>query len=114
MDEVPKYRKKKPQKSRSKRRSDHKHLYEKAIHVSINPFCDGMKSFHWAEHCSICGRLGDFQINDDDFRKPEYRGRRLFFSYDMYLPGCEIYAKFPDAPVYMNSPEDTSAYIRIR
>ena len=116
MDEVPRYRKKKPQVSDSSKRSKHKHIYEKSISMYINTVRPELKSYHWSTHCSVCGRRGDFSFLNDEFRRPEYRGRRLFMDYEMYLPYEEIIAMYPDIPIYATDPEadDPWAEKRIR
>lgn len=52
-DEIPKHRKKSKtaKTSRSKKRSDHKHQYQKVI-----LHC-GSDSFMWGRQCEICGRV---------------------------------------------------------
>lgn len=117
MDEVPRHRKKKPQVSDSRKRSDHKHVYEKTITMHINRFDPELRSYHWSTHCSICGRGRDFIIGNDEFRKQEFRGRNLFADYEMYLPYEEIVSLYPDVPIYANDPdakEDIWAEKRVR
>ena len=106
MDEAPKYRKKKSQKSKASNRADHKHQYEKTISVKFNSISGEINGYFWTTHCSICGRLGDFNMNNDDFRKPEYVGKPLFWSKDMFLSLEEIRKKYPDIPMYQSDPED--------
>lgn len=107
MDEIPKYRKRKQQKSKSSKRSDHKHVYEKSILIHLSCFGDhAITGFYWTTHCSVCGRIGDLSINDDDFRRLEYVGRGRTWSAKMYLPKEEILAKFPNVPVYQTNPDD--------
>lgn len=120
MDEVPRYRKKKPQISKSAKRADHKHKYEKSILIVSRTRDEPVTiSVSWAEFCSVCGRfkrrmVGLPHADDEVFVKPEYRGRNLWWSYDMYRPVDEIIAEFPDFPVYTNDPDDYFTYIRIR
>lgn len=106
MDEIPRYRKKKTQTSKSSKRADHKHEYEKTITAVQGRKAVGFVSWNWSTHCKICGRPGDFIINNDDFRKPEYKGRRLFHAAKMFLSPHEILKKYPEFPVYINSDVD--------
>lgn len=114
MDEVAKYRKKKSQKSKSSKRSDHKHQYEKTITMNTGLHGNMPPDFYWSTHCAICGRRGEFSIDNDDFRKPEYIGRKLFWASDMCLSQEEVFAKYPDIPVYKNVENDFFEEIRIR
>ena len=113
MDEVARYRKKKPQTSKSEKRSDHKHLYEKSITVRYSYIDGEITGFNWSTHCSVCGRLGDFNIQDDDFRKPEYVGKARMWCRDMFLSLDEIKKKFPDIPIYRQDPECWHKHVRI-
>lgn len=112
MDEVARYRKKKPQTSKSEKRSDHKHQYEKSITVKFSND-ESVADFFWSTHCSICGRLGDFKIDNDDFRKPEYVGRSRWWCYDMCLSMEEVKKKFPGIPMYRQDPDCWQKHIRI-
>lgn len=112
-EEVGKYRKKKPQTSKSAKRADHKHDYERAITIHINPFDTSILSFFWTERCSICGRLGKWIGEEDDFKKTEYHGRHVY-GRDVFLSKEEILKKFPDVPVYETDPDDMWNQVRIR
>lgn len=86
------YKKKKDQKSKSNKRSNHKHQYKKII----------IKSFigwQWAEKCEICGRIKyKFTLSDKEFRRPEtlgapYLNRQCYYTYEELLklfPNYEI------------------------
>lgn len=115
MDEIGKYRKRKNQKSKSEKRSDHKHEYEKSIEMSVN-ICDGaIDGFYWSTHCRICGRLGKTDcINDDDFRKPEWKGKSRWWSRDMYISFDEVVEKYPDIPIYRRDQDDWFKVVRVR
>lgn len=113
MDEIGKYRKKKPQNSKSVKRSDHKHQYEKSITVQYSYIDGSITGYNWSTHCSICGRLGDIEVDNDDFRKPEYVGKRLWWSREMFLSFDEIRKKFPGIPMYRQDPEHWHRHIRI-
>lgn len=114
MDEVAKYRKKKPQNSKASKRADHKHQYEKSItmHTGLNG--NQPPTFYWSTHCSVCGRRGDFSLDNDDFRKPEYKGKALFWCGEMCLPKEVVFAMYPDIPVYTNIPNTFREEERIR
>jgi len=104
MDEIPRYRKKKSQASKSSKRADHKHEYVKSITMLHNPYNPKLISWHWTTNCKICGRQSEFEIDpSDDFRKPEYKGRRLFYAPDMFLSPREILEKFRDFPIYTDT-----------
>lgn len=106
MDEVPRYKKKKSQASKSSKRSDHKHEYVKAITAWRNPYRPALLSWNWTTNCKVCGRQDAFIGNNDDFRKPEYAGRRLFHAPDMFLSPREILERFPGYPVYLQDTDD--------
>lgn len=106
MDEIPRYRKKKSQASKSSKRADHKHEYVKSITMHRNPYRPELISWYWTTNCKVCGRQGDFIVDNDDFRKPEYKGRRLFYTAGMFLSPREILERFRDFPVYIQSSEN--------
>lgn len=114
MDEVARYKKKKPQNSKASKRANHRHRYEQSItmHTGLNG--DLPPSFYWSTHCSICGRLGDFCIDNDDFLKPEYKGKARFWCEGMCIPKEEVFAMYPDVPVYTNVPNEFGKEIRVR
>lgn len=55
-EEIPKYRKKKPSKSKSENKSDHKHQYKDCLLVNDN------NRPHKAEYCEICGKINNIQF----------------------------------------------------
>lgn len=115
MDEIGKYRKRKKQKSKSENRSDHKHEYERTILMRVNSVNNHIDGYSWSTHCKICGRLGKNDVlHDDDFRKPEWKGKSRWWSADMYLSFEEIRKKYPDVPVYRMDPHDWKMGIRVR
>lgn len=90
------YRKKKDQKSKSSKRSDHKHQYEKIIIKSLI-------GWQWAQRCTICHRIKTkYCISDREFIKPEcrqlpYVSRQTYYSYEEMVelyPDVEIIDKF--------------------
>ena len=90
--DVPSYRKKKPSgKSKSEKRSDHKHEYETCIVKYV--------FFNWGQRCKVCGRIKtDWQRSDRELIKPEFQHVRSF-SLDYYLPVKEMRSKFPGVKV---------------
>lgn len=119
LDETPRYRKKKRQVSKSEKRSDHKHLYEESILITYNSVDrKTVNLIAWCDHCSVCGRSAGIKLyntdKDEVFKKPEYRGRHLFWSHEQYRPVDEILAEFPNVPVYTNDFNDVFKHIRIR
>lgn len=104
--DVPKYKKKKSQESKSEKRSDHKHAYEKSILLYIDS--DGIVNWaNWSQHCSICGRLKSIDHwNVDEFRKTEFQGRSRGFFLNDYLSLDDIFKKFPNVPIYRNNPNE--------
>ena len=109
MDEIPRYRKKKPQVSKSSKRSGHKHDYERTLTARLGAD-NQIADWHWSTHCKICGRLGEFYIDNDDLRKEEYRGKRLWYYTQMFLSSREILTRYPDIPVYINSIDNPWSY----
>lgn len=95
--EIPKYKKKKNQKSKSSKRSDHKHQYKKII---IRSFI----GWQWAKKCEICGRIQfDFTLADKEFRRPEtlklpYVSKQHYYTYE------EILERYPDIEVINEDP----------
>ena len=105
-NDIPKYRKKKSQESKSSKRSDHKHKYAKSIRMVYG---SNGKLFNvcWSEHCDICGRRGDSDLfNDRDFKQSEYTKEPYKRILGHYLSYNDICKKFPDVPIYRNDPDD--------
>ncbi len=115
-DQELRYRKKKPQESKSSQRADHKHQYVKTITMYVNPYNNNITGYLWTTHCEICGRLGNVNIQDrDDFLKPEYRGLHVFMGPPtVLLSFAEIRAKYPDIPVYRSGYRTDGNDVRIR
>lgn len=98
MEESIQYRKKSQTASTSKsgRRSDHKHDYNRVIVKSF-------LGFQWGRRCSICGRVDEsywlhtFQRHLD-FMKPQSKGKPGISASD-YLTLEEIHQKYPAVPV---------------
>lgn len=90
------HKKKKDQKSKSNKRSNHKHQYEKII-------IKGFIGWQWAERCTICHRIKcNYHTSDREFIKPDcrqlpYVSRQTYYSYEEMLelyPDIEIINKF--------------------
>lgn len=86
------HKKKKDQKSKSSKRSDHKHQYEKII-------IRGFIGWQWAERCTICGRIKTkFCVSDREFIKPEYR-QLPYVSWQTYYSQEELEELYPDVEI---------------
>ena len=59
-NEIPKYKKKKSQKSKASKRSNHKHTYEPCLLKVLFRGWDGNQahSYEGASYCTICGHIG--------------------------------------------------------
>ena len=90
-NEIPKYRKKKPSKSKSASKSDHKHQYDDCLLV------DEENRPHKAEYCIICGKInnvktfetkrldgGHFRMLTYDEVFQKYKGLKQFQVKDMW------------------------------
>lgn len=55
-NETPKYRKKKPSKSKSASKSDHKHQYDDCLLI------DEENHPHKAQYCKICGKINNVNV----------------------------------------------------
>lgn len=92
-DEELRYYKKRPWKSWSSRRSDHKHDYEKVILQAVI-------GWTWGGRCRICGRLDNkWGFHSNDFLKPEYRNKPGICRQDFYSE-AELKTVFPGVAVY--------------
>lgn len=89
-----KYRKKKSQKSRSSRRSDHKHDYKKVI-------IQGYVGWTWGKRCSICGRMDNTYrpFSNKEFLKPEYKDCSAV-STKYFMTVKELRDKYVGIPIY--------------
>ena len=99
VSEEPKHvRKSSSSTSRSDKRSDHKHEYEKVIVRFI-------RGFEWSERCRICRKFAPWKtsacISRRDFVRPEFLSRRGFrFKANEYLSLDDIRRKFPDVLIF--------------
>lgn len=92
-DESPRHRKKHSQKSKSVKRADHKHVYERVILQAII-------GWRWGGRCRICGRLdGKWGFSSKEFLRPESRKKPAIGNRDFYSE-AELHRLFPDTPVY--------------
>lgn len=89
-----KYRKKKSRSSRSSRRSDHKHDYQKVI-------IQGICGWTWGKRCSICGRMDNTYrpFSNKEFLKPEYKDHPSV-STKCYMTVQELRDKYVGIPIY--------------
>ncbi len=88
------HRKKHPQTSKSRKRADHKHQYEKVILQTI-------VGWDWGQCCTICGRISNqFAFASEDFMRPDRKQRPGVSSADFYSLE-EVLSKFPSIPVYL-------------
>ncbi len=92
--EEARHKKKRPQTSKSSKRSDHRHKYEKVI-------VQTPVGWDWSKHCIICGRLSNkFVFVSRDFIRPDRREGVGISSADFY--GLEeLRQHFPDVPIYL-------------
>lgn len=106
-NDVPKHRKKKSQESKSEKRSDHKHDYVKSIYICFDDeTTEKVRYAHWAKICSICGRLGHIDMNEDPkLRKAEYRQIHPWIKSHEYLGYEQLIQAFPKVPMYRNNTE---------
>lgn len=90
------HKKKKDQKSKSNKRSTHKHQYEKVIIESFFGWC-------WGLQCTQCGRLKyNALTHTDEFTRPEYIGghwisKQCFYTYE------ELKEKYPNTKIIIDN-----------
>ena len=95
-NEIPKYKKKKNNSSLSKKRSDHKHDYEKVI---IENF---LGNYVWEYRSKICGRFKseNFTNREKGLLKETFDGKMNRVVYrSLSIP--EIHIKYPDVRVFV-------------
>jgi hypothetical protein len=89
------YRKKKDQFSKSNRRSDHKHDYEKII-------VPGLFGYMFAQRCTLCGRIKHYSFAQTRYKEFLKGNRRNSFGIggnDIMTPD-EIHAAFPGIRIF--------------
>ncbi len=93
-DEELRHRKKRSQKSKSAKRADHKHDYERIILQSF-------LGWRWGGRCRICGRLdGKWGFSSTEFVRPECRNKSSRSRRD-YWTATELQQLFPNTPIYV-------------
>lgn len=98
-DDIPKYRKKKNNDSKSSKRSDHKHQYKRII-------LKGFIGWIWGEKCEICGRVkAKPVIACREFIRPECQNPHLL-SERIYYTYEELVNLYPDVEVIDKAPWD--------
>lgn len=75
-DEIPKYKKKKPQKSKSANKSNHKHQYEDCMLV------DEENHPHKAQYCKICGKINNVKVFETEEKNGGFY--RMLTSYEVF------------------------------
>lgn len=107
-EETMRHRKKKDQQSKSSKRSDHKHQYEKCI-------AETMIGWSWAKACKICGRfksgkLSFFNSDSSGLRYPEKENYAGYCKEDFYTLE-ELRQKYPYVKIYtFNNQDETSDF----
>lgn len=96
--EIPKYKKRKNNSSKSSKRSDHKHDYQPVI---MKGFIVG---WIWADKCRICGRVKAKHFSArKELMKPEFRSRPYYCS-DFFYSYEELKELYPDAEIVLETP----------
>ena len=92
-EEIPKHKKKKDGKSKSHRRSSHKHEYKTII---VPGFLMG---YTWCDRCEICGRIKKrtYSKATEGMRKP--KSGQYISSADCYTAD-ELHKLYPDIDIY--------------
>lgn len=91
-NDIPKHKKKKNNSSRSDKRSNHKHIYEKVITENFLGF------FAWAERCSVCGKFkNQFSFDYEGLIEPSED--RALMPRNAYT-AQELRQKFPNTRIY--------------
>lgn len=88
----PRYRKKHSQKSKSAKRSNHKHDYEKVIIKTLI-------GWRWGGRCRICGRINSGNgFSSKEFVRPESRYKSAISRSDFYS-AAELQRIYPDVGI---------------
>lgn len=104
-NDIPKYRKKsKSSQSNSKKRSDHKHQYEKVI--IFNPFF----GFCWGKRCSICGRT-EYSYHFCNPLSREGLMESVYVDWGHPLDLDKIRERYPDIDIY--EPSENGTYKKV-
>ena len=96
-DEIPKYKKRKNNSSKSSKRSDHKHDYQLVI-------MGGFIGWAWVDRCRICGRVKAKPFSSHkEFMKPEFRNLPYHCS-DSFYSYEELKELYPDVEIVLETP----------
>ena len=113
-NEIPKYRKQGKKGSDSRKRADHKHIYEDSISVIFNSFNGDILHIFPSKHCAVCGR------HDGSLNGWWHRDRP--HDYEVLMPDgryrpmtiFELKEKYTGVPLYTNGLEPNHIDIDIR
>lgn len=101
-EEEVRHKKKKPQNSKSQKRSDHKHEYEDVI-------VGGLLGWNWGKVCKICGRLDtnkSFGTSSyKEFLRDEYKEHHGI-SVKYFYTAEELKEKYPGTKIYVYTEEN--------
>lgn len=112
LQEVPKHRKPGKRVSDSKKRSDHKHVYEPSISVFMNSVNGAVTTIKSTEHCKICGRYNHdltwwWSDRENHCITLPDGSTRLMTVY-------ELVDTYPGMPIYTNGLEPNHINVDIR
>lgn len=102
-EEIPKYKKKKNGKSKSNRRSSHKHEYELIIMPNF------LMGYGWCDRCKICGRLREMTYSKslEGMRRP--KSGKYISSADYYT-AKELHKMYPNVNIYRFKKDNDRSY----
>ena len=111
-NETPRHRKSGKKVSDSKKRANHKHVYEPSISVFMNSVNGQISTILSSEHCSICGRYDYnktwyFQDRENHCVIMPDGSKRLMTIY-------ELIEAYPGMPIYTNGLEPNHLSVDIR
>ena len=93
IQEIPKHKKKSENKSKSNKRSNHKHDYERVI---LQQWGD---NYSWGKRCKICGRVIDEWKRTEDLIKSKYYISEFKSTIEIFYSPSELKKKFPNLPI---------------
>ena len=104
INEIPKYKKRKDNSSKSNKRSSHKHEYETIL------LDYGFLGFSWVYRCKICGRLKflNYSAANKGLRKTSDNktiGKNTYFSLE------ELHEKYPDTRIFRRPHDENNRII---
>ena len=102
--DIPKYKKKKNNSSKSNKRSDHKHQY-------ITIIMRGLVGWVWGAECQICGRIKLNRFIDKSFIRPQYKdcpyiSEKIYYSYE------ELRKIYPNMKIIESDPWDSFDFFK--